>query len=137
MKVPLRGPRKLFESDATVQALAVAMQANCETMAFLEAEGAIFETISGLYTEGAAQVELFLRAYGGEYFSESRITREGVTLEHPIITFGLSVQPEVIFGLRSMIKQKLRGRGLFGRFLYGIPTELARATRNRNTRDFQ
>lgn len=64
-------------------------------------------------------IDIFLKAYSGEYYSAIRIGRESDSLKHPLLTMCLAVQPQVIMDI--MDNKDFRGRGLLARILYSIP----------------
>lgn len=112
---------RLILDDVTPEALVKVMKENDEKIAIVSAEGGIFGTIAGRYSD-KTNIDIFLKGYSGEYYSTVRIGRQGHDLEHPLITIVLAVQPQVILDI--MDNQDFRGRGLLARFLYGIPPSL-------------
>ena len=95
------------------------MAANDEAMAVLSDEGGIFDILSGLYSDGRANIDLYLQAHSGGSVRIDRKSGPPIFLEEAILTMGLTIQPEVI---RNICKNKtFRGKGLLGRFLYVIP----------------
>ena len=108
----------LIFDDTTPEALAKAMQSNCERAAIISAEGGLFGTLAGRYSD-MPNVDLFLKAYSGEFFTSTRITREGENMNHPLLTIGILGQPQIITEI--MQNTSLKGRGLFARFLYSLP----------------
>lgn len=109
---------KLLLDDVTPEALVKAMSDNNEKMGIISAEGGIFGMLAGRYSKDA-NIDIFLKSYSGEYYSAVRIGREEVELNHPYLTIGLAVQPQVIVDI--MGNKDFRGRGLLARFLYSIP----------------
>lgn len=109
---------KLIVDDITPEALAKVMKENDERMAIISAEGGIFGMMTGRYNNNT-NIDIFLKGYSGEYYSSGRIGREDNDLQHPYLTIGLAVQPQVITDI--MDNKELRGRGLLARFLYTIP----------------
>lgn len=104
--------------DVTPEALGQLMADNGERMAILSAEGGIFKIISGLYTSGQSNIDLFLKAHAGDYWSNNRIGRESKMMENPSLTLGLAVQPDVIEEIGK--NSEFRERGLSARFLYSL-----------------
>ncbi len=95
------------------------MAANGEAMSVLSDEGGIFDILSGLYSDGKANIDLFLQAHAGSPVRVDRKSGPPVFMERPVLSMGLTVQPQVI---KSICGNKtFRGRGLLGRFLYAIP----------------
>lgn len=111
---------KLFTGDITAEELQNQLVKHDEKMAVLSDEGGIFEVMTGLYNDGKANLDVFLQAWSGSSVRVNRGQRE-VTLDKPALSFGLTVQPEVMSNLGQGSKRKLRGIGALARFLYAIP----------------
>lgn len=110
---------RLWTSDITPEHLGALMAQNDEAMAILSDEGAIFDILGGLYSNGRANIDILLQAHSGGSIRVDRKSKPPVFLKKALLTIGLTVQPEVI---KNACKNKtLRGRGLLGRFLYVIP----------------
>ncbi len=110
---------RLWTSDITPEHLGTLMAQNDEAMAILSDEGAIFDILGGLYSNGRANIDLLLQAHSGGSIRVDRKSKPPVFLKKSLLTIGLTVQPEVI---KNACKNKtFRGRGLLGRFLYVIP----------------
>lgn len=110
---------QIWASDVTPEQLGNIMAANGEAMALMSDEGGIFDILAGLYSDGKANIDLFLQAHSASSVRVDRGSRPPIFMERPVLTMGLTVQPEVI---RSICNNKtFRGRGLLGRFLYVIP----------------
>ena len=82
--------------------------------------------MSGLYSDGRVNIDVFLQSHAGSRIRVDRGTREA-WLDHPLSTFGLAVQPAVIEELRQGSKRQLRGKGCLARFLYCIPVSTSDA----------
>jgi len=104
--------------DITPEALGQVMADNKERMSILSAEGGIFKIISGLYSNGLSNLDLFLKGHAGDYWSNNRIGREAKMMEHPALTLGLAVQPNVMEEIGR--NSEFRERGLSARFLYSL-----------------
>src|SRR5262245_41881295 len=89
-------------------------------MALLSDEGGMFEIMSGLYSDGRVNLDVFLQAHAGQSVRVDRGERT-VHLRRPALTFGLAVQPQVIAELSQGSKRKFRGIGALARFLYCLP----------------
>ena len=74
--------------------------------------------MAGRYNNNT-NIDIFIKAYSGEYYSSIRVGSGGIDLEHPLLTIALAVQPQVISDI--MDNKDFRGRGLLARFLYSIP----------------
>ena len=58
-------------------------------------EGGIFDIIAGRYS-GAPNMEVFLKGHAGDMVRVNRQGRDAEYIEHPAVTMGLAVQPEVL-----------------------------------------
>lgn len=121
-------PLRLILDDVTPEALVKIMKENGEKIAIVSAEGGIFGTMAGRYSD-KTNIDIFLKGYSGEYYSTARIGRQGQDLDHPLITVILAVQPQVVLDI--MDNKDFRGRGLLARFLYCIPPTLVGARKYR------
>lgn len=110
---------QIWTGDITPEHLGTIMAINGDAMAIISDEGGIFDILSGLYSDGRANIDLFLQAHSGGSVRVERGSRPPVFLENALLSMGLTVQPEVMFSLCK--NKKFRGRGLLGRFLYVIP----------------
>ncbi len=110
---------QLWTSDATPERLGSLLADNDECMAWLSSEGGIFDLLQGRYSNGIPNLDLVLKAHSGDSERVDRGSRVPVYLRHPLLTIGLSPQPEVLRGLAN--KTGFRSRGLLARFLYLLP----------------
>lgn len=112
---------KLITSDVTAEALAAIMSDNNDTMGILSPEGGIFDVISGMYSNSIINLNIFLSSYDGE---PVKIDRKygSVTLSHPLLTFGICAQPQVLNNVIS--NQQFIGKGLTQRFLFCLPDSM-------------
>lgn len=110
---------QLWTSDVTPEHLGTIMAVNEDAMAVLSDEGGIFDILGGIYSDGKANIDLFLQSHAASPVRVDRGSRPPVFLERAVLTMGLTVQPQVI---KSICGNKtFKGRGLLGRFLYVIP----------------
>lgn len=114
-----RAPR-LWSGDTTSERLQSLLADHGERMAVLTDEGGIFEVMGGLYSGGAANIDVFLQAHAGR---SVRVDRQGRTahLDAPALTFGLAVQPDILTELANGGKRRFRGNGTLARFLFAVP----------------
>lgn len=117
-EVPVRP--LLWTSDATPEQLGVLLVEQGERVAWMSSEGGIFDMMQGRYSGGIPNLDLMLKAHSGDPDRVDRGCRPSVNLRYPLLTIGLSPQPEVLRGLAS--KPGFRGRGFLGRFLYLLPS---------------
>ena len=109
-------PRLVF-SDVTPERLVGVLATHGERAALFSAEGGLFEILAGRYSN-KPNLDLVLQAHSGDRVSVERMGRSE-TLEHPHLTIGLAVQPDVIEQLGA--QREFIGRGLLARFIYALP----------------
>lgn len=113
-------PRYLLGGDATPEALAAVLAEQGERLLVAAAEGGGIDTMTGLrYGDGGANLDLMLRAHGGEPVTIDRVSREPVRLDAPVLSVALCVQPDVFTA--AVAKPGFAARGLVGRFLLAWP----------------
>ena len=112
-------PLTLNVTDTTPEALASELIKNNERISILSDEGGIFDILSGLYSSGTPNIDLFLQAYDGAPYNVIRCNRRTVNLENPLITFGIMAQTEPF--RRAMSNPQFSGRGLVHRFMFAFP----------------
>lgn len=112
-------PRLLIE-DSTVERAAMMMTEQGGRIGVLSAEGGIFQTIAGRYSETKdAGLDLFLKAHAGDDMPIDRIGRETRALIAPALTLGLAIQPHFTAGLGA--NASFRGTGLLARVAWAWP----------------
>jgi len=116
-KIPLLP--QLWAQDVTPEKLGQLMADHDEGMALISDEGGLFETIAGRYSGGIPNLDLMLQAHAGAPVRVDRTGRESISMRHPVLTLGLSPQPDILRGLNQ--KPGFRGRGFIARFLYTLP----------------
>ena len=109
---------RLVADDVTPEAAASLLAEQDGRLAVLSSEGGIFTTLAGRYS-GAPNLEVFLKGHAGDLLIVDRKGREHESVEHPALTLGLAVQPEVLTDIAAM--PGFRGRGLLARILYSLP----------------
>lgn len=112
-------PRYIAD-DATPEALALLLADNGGRLALISTEGGPFDIMAGRYSE-RANLDVYLKAWGGDHLRVDRIGRPTTAIAHPALTVGLTVQPSVIAALAS--KDEFKGRGLTARFMYSCPAD--------------
>lgn len=110
---------KLNVKDVTPEALAWEMHLQNERIGILDDEGSVFDVLSGLYSNGQANINIFLEAYDGSQYTILRRTRESITLNNPLLTIGLMTQPSHFDD--AMSNRQFSGRGFIPRFLFSFP----------------
>lgn len=109
----------LICSDTTPEALAAEMFKQGGCMAVMDDEGSVFNVISGIYTGGQCNINLFLKAYDGSPHTIFRRTSDNITLDSPYLTIGIMTQPQLFS--QTMSNPQFSGRGLMQRFLFSFP----------------
>jgi hypothetical protein len=112
-------PPRLIADDATPEAVGRLLAEQRGRLGVFSSEGGPFKILAGRYSEGRVNCELFCKAHSGDAYDLDRIGRPSIHLSAPLLTIGLTVQPEVIAGLAST--PEFRSLGLLARFLYAIP----------------
>ncbi|QNA74159.1 DUF3987 domain-containing protein [Streptomyces sp. So13.3] len=112
---------QLLADDATAETVISLMAQQEGRISVMSAEGEIFDIIAGRYTSGSPNMGPFLKGHAGDRLRVDRQTRREY-IDHPALTMGLCVQPQVLDDI-GRIKGG-RGRGLLGRFLYSLPESL-------------
>lgn len=117
MPAELLAPR-LFTGDTTAERLQALLVEHGERMAVLSDEAGIFQIMAGLYSGGAANLDVFLQGHAG---SPMRVDRAGrcAHLDQPALSFGLLLQPAVMADVAS--SSRFRDTGLLARYLFVIP----------------
>lgn len=108
---------KLFINDVTAESLATIVYEQGQCLGILSDEGGLIEVISGLYSGGAANIDIILKGFDG---GDVRIVRRDRQYDmNPFLTLMLIVQPQVLQNIKE--KRSLKGNGFQERFLYLIP----------------
>lgn len=110
-------------SDATPEALAMEMHTQGDKIGIIDDEGSIFDVLSGIYSSGQANINIFLKAYDGSDYTILRRTKDNIELKSPLLTMGLMVQPEHF--QEAMNNRQFSGRGFIHRFLFSFPESKA------------
>ena len=107
----------LVADDITPEKLGDLMCENGEKMAILSPEGGIFDILAGRYDpNGSGNLDLYLKGYSGDPWRSHRIGRESKSMNRPLLTVCLGIQPIVVEEI--LRNNKFRGRGLLARFLF-------------------
>lgn len=120
--------KRYFTADSTPEALAHLMADQKGKCALFSSEGSsIFGMLAGRYSDNP-NLEIYLKGHAGETVRVDRRNAEPLTIDHAVLSMGLTVQPDVLEGLAA--NSEFRGTGLLARFLYTIPKSMvgSRAT---------
>ncbi|GAA0556717.1 YfjI family protein [Streptomyces mordarskii] len=120
IKVPCKP--QLVADDVTPENLATLLTEQEGRISVLSPEGGIFDIIAGRYNGGSPNMEVFLKGHAGDMLRVNRQGRDAQHVEHPAVTMGLAVQPEVLESIGQI--KGADGRGLLARFLYAQPESL-------------
>jgi hypothetical protein len=106
-----------FTTDATPEVLATKVAEQDGRFAVLTDEGGIIEVMGGLYSDGKANIDIYLKGWDGGTVRVER--RDRSTECNPYITMCLAIQPKVIADLGK--RNALQGNGMMERILWCIP----------------
>ncbi|MEN3614450.1 DUF3987 domain-containing protein [Plantactinospora sp. ZYX-F-223] len=109
---------QLVADDVTSEEAASLLAEQGGRLAVLSPEGGIFATIAGRYS-GTPNLEVFLKGHAGDMLRVNRRSRAPEHVEHPALTLGLAVQPDVLRDIADM--PGFRGKGLLARILFSLP----------------
>ncbi|MEV4758951.1 DUF3987 domain-containing protein [Micromonospora sp. NPDC049559] len=109
---------QLVADDVTSEEAASLLAEQGGRLAVLSPEGGIFATIAGRYS-GTPNLEVFLKGHAGDMLRVNRRSRDPEHVEHPALTLGLAVQPDVLRDIAGM--PGFRGKGLLARILFSLP----------------
>lgn len=110
---------RLVADDITTEAAASLLAEQGGRLAVLSAEGGIFQTLAGRYSNGMPSLGVFLKGHAGDLLRVDRKGREAEHIPNPALTLGLAVQPHVLREIASM--PGFRDSGLLARILYALP----------------
>jgi hypothetical protein len=116
---PMSSPR-LMADDATPEAMVKLLSEQGGRLAMMSTEGGLFDIMTGRYSE-KANLDPYLMAWSGDEIAVDRIGRGSVIITDPLLTIGLTVQPDVIARLAD--RPELAGRGLTARFMFSLPPD--------------
>ncbi|MDA0780701.1 MAG: YfjI family protein [Rickettsiales bacterium] len=110
---------ELWANNATPEAIADRLYEQKGRYAVLSDEGGIIEVMSGLYSGGKANIDVFLQGIDG---GDVKILRKnmGLVSFKAYLTFLLIIQPKIIKNMAG--KHAFHGKGLYERFFYVIPS---------------
>lgn len=110
---------RLNINDCTPEALAWEMHLQGERIGIIDDEGTVFDVLSGLYSGGVSNINIFLKSYDGAPYTISRRTQEDIFLSNPLLTIGLMTQPKHFS--EAVNNKQFMGRGFIHRFLFCFP----------------
>ncbi|MGE0709331.1 MAG: YfjI family protein [Planctomycetota bacterium] len=113
---------KLILADVTPERLGQILHEQGGRAAILSAEASPVEIMRGRYSNGVANIEVFLQGHAGDTLRVDRIGRGSVLVARPALSIALTVQPDVLLTLGQ--NRVFVSRGLTARFLYALPRSL-------------
>lgn len=117
--IPLPVDLQMIADDATPETVKTLLAEQGGRLALLSAEGTVFELMGGRYSQnGGPNLEVYLHGHAGDPIVVNRRGRRE-RIEHPALTVGVTVQPDVLRAFAD--RPAFRGRGLIARFLYALP----------------
>lgn len=111
-------PPTYIADDVTPEMLEKLLQENNEKIGIISAEGGLFSSIKGKYSD-VSSYEVYLAGYSGDRMSTHRLTRDKIELDNPMISIGVFAQPSII----ESLPRDFFDRGLMARFLYSLPKD--------------
>lgn len=91
-------------------------------IAVMSDEGGVFEVLSGGRYNDKMNLDVWLKGHSGNRIQVDRVGRDSETVERPILTLGLAIQPSVLTDIGK--SKQMHGRGLLARFAYSLPQTL-------------
>lgn len=117
-----RPPRIKLADDITPEALVRSLSGLGGHGAILDPEGTFMGVLSGRYSSGVPNPELFIKAYDGDQYTADRISRDPDRIGRPTLAIGLAVQRIVLED--AMTNRILLERGALARMIFGFPQSL-------------
>ncbi len=111
---------RLLVDDTTTEALGVTLSENNGHIALISAEGGLFDRIAGMYSDGTANLDLFLEAWSGGRYIVDRIKRDSIQIPSANIVITTTIQPQTLAELGA--RKQFAGRGFTARFLIAKPS---------------
>ncbi|MDQ5936402.1 MAG: hypothetical protein QG574_3738 [Cyanobacteriota bacterium erpe_2018_sw_21hr_WHONDRS-SW48-000092_B_bin.40] len=116
---------RLCTDDSTCEGVRDMLVEQGGRAAILSDEGGAFDTLTGLYNNGNANIDVLLKGFSGGSISVTR-TNKTYTVKDVVVSLGLTVQPTTLQNLQpgKGTKGSLRGRGFTGRAFFYVPKSL-------------
>lgn len=112
-----RAPR-LFTGDTTAERAQALLVEHGGRMSIHTDEAGQLGVMAGLYSNGQANLDVFLQSHAGSPLRVDRAGRQA-HVDRPVLTIGLLLQPGVLAEAAS--SRRFRDSGLLARFLYFMP----------------
>ena len=123
LDTPELRPFSLIVSDATVEAVTLAMAGQKGQVGWVTSEGSeVISLIGGRYDKHQTNYDALLKAWGAEPLRINRISRPPVVIDEPHLVVVALAQP-VTLGELGRLPHAV-DRGLTGRILYSVPESM-------------
>lgn len=116
---PLKAPC-IYITDTTPEGCRDFLFENDGRGMLLTDEAGIFEIMSGIYSDGKANLDVFLQGHAGGHLKVKRSGRS-INIGKVALSMALAIQPGPLSELGSRNKRSFRDNGLLARFLYAVP----------------
>lgn len=116
--LPVPVSPRISADDVTPEALS-SLLADHGAISILSAEGGIFDLMTGRYSNGHPNLDVFLKGHAGDPLRVDRRGRPPEVIPRPVLSMCLAAQPYVIE--KASQSADLGQRGLFDRFGYSLP----------------
>lgn len=118
---------RLLADDATPEAVANLLAAHGERLAIMSTEADLFDMVLKGKPGQRANLNVYLKAWSGDQMIRDRkggseTGPESTTLERPLMTISVTVQPSVL--RRLFADDEMVGRGFAARFMFALPPDL-------------
>ena len=111
---------RMYSGDVTPEKIAGLLKDNSERFSIISSEGGILTVISGdRYGNGTANYDIFCQGFNCETVNIDRVNAGTISLESPVLSMILFIQPVVLSGLLG--NDVLQGVGLIDRCLLFAP----------------
>ena len=118
---------RLLADDATPEAVANLLAAHGERLAIMSTEADLFDMVLKGKPGQRANLNVYLKAWSGDQMIRDRkggseTGPESTTLERPLMTISVTVQPSVL--RRLFADDEMASRGFSARFMFSLPEDL-------------
>ncbi len=118
---------RLLADDATPEAVANLLAAHGERLAIMSTEADLFDMVLKGKPGQRANLNVYLKAWSGDQMIRDRkggteTGPESTTLERPLMTISVTVQPSVL--RRLFADDEMVSRGFAARFMFSLPEDL-------------
>src|SRR5690606_17867387 len=110
---------RLLADDVTPEALGSLLAEHHGRIAIMSAEGGIFATLAGRYSNNVPSLDVWLKGHSGDPIRVDRKGRAPEWVDRPALTACLMLQPTILAAIGR--NPDFRGRGLLARALFALP----------------